>query len=123
MGLLDLATAPLRAVFRSAEREAESAFPVRDLEEVESRVLSTAEAIRHATESIEAHVAVLETLATSIGPLTDVVAELTRQLAEINRVLGPVATAERDVSRIEHLFGRRKRTLSSPDEPASPAAQ
>jgi chromosome segregation ATPase len=116
MALIDVALAPLRAMLGSAEREAESVLPVRDLEEIESRVLETAESIKAATESIESHVAVVETLATSVTPLTDAVVELTRQLAQLNTVLAPLAGAERDVSRIEHLFGRRHH--AEPDTPA-----
>jgi|SRR5579884_651081 len=108
MGLLDLPLAPLRAALRTAERDIERTVPVHDIERIQRHVLETAEAIRRATESIESHVAVIETLATSIAPLTESVNRLTAQLAEINTVLKPVAAVERDVSRLEHLFGRRR---------------
>lgn len=109
MRLFDLALAPVRYVLGGAEHEAEAVLPVRDIEDIQTRVLDTAESIKRATESIESHVIVVESLATSIGPLTDAVADLTRQLAEINQVLGPLAGVERDVSRLEHVFGRRRR--------------
>lgn len=115
MGLLDLALAPLKAVIGSAERDIE--VPVRDIEHIQTRVLGTAEAIRQATESIESHIEVLETLANSIGPLTESVDRLTAQLAEINTVLAPVAATEREISRVEHFFGRRRQ----PPSPAPPA--
>jgi methyl-accepting chemotaxis protein len=116
MGLIELALAPLRAVIGGAEHEAEHVLPVRDIEEIQARALDTAESIKRATESIESHVRVVETLATSleplaqsIGPLTEAVAALTHELASINEVLAPLAGAERDLTRVEHLFGRRKR--------------
>ncbi len=109
MGLLDLALTPLRMLLGQAEQEAEEVLPVREIEEIQNRVLDTAESIKRATESIESHVLVVESLATSIAPLTEAVADLTRQLAAINEVLAPLAGVERDVTRIEHLLGRRKR--------------
>lgn len=117
MGLLDLAFAPVRAALSAAEREA--AAPVRDIENIQHHVLEAAEAIRSATESIEAHIGVIDTLATSIAPLAESVNRLTAQMAELNKVLGPVASAEREVSRLEHLFGRRHHA-SAPDPSAGP---
>jgi len=124
MGLLDLAFSPLRAALSSAEHGV--ATEVRDVEHVERRVLEAAEAIRDATESIEAHVEVIETLATSISPLTQSVNNLTVQLIELNKTLGPVAGVEREVSRFEHLFGRRRHPAdasapSLPDATAPPS--
>lgn len=118
MGLLDMAFAPLRAALGTVEHEA--AAEVRDIEHVQHRVLEAADAIREATESIEAHVGVIETLATSINPLAESVNRLTAQMAELNQVLAPLAKAERDVSRLEHLFGRhrRERTDAPPDATA-----
>jgi chromosome segregation ATPase len=132
MGLLDIVLAPLRGILGSAEHEAEQAFPVQDLEQIQSRVLETADAIRDATEQIEAHVAVLETLATSIAPLTVSVEKMTTQLGVIAEVLAPLAAAEhdvgsaehdvesveRDVSRIEHLLGRRHDAAKEASPPA-----
>jgi hypothetical protein len=122
MGLLDIALAPLRSLLGAAEQEAEHVFPVRDLEDVEQRVLETAQAVRRATESIEAHVAVVETLATSLPPLTEAVTQLTVQLGEILKLTAPLAAlehdvgaAERRISRVEHLFGRGRH-----DEPPAP---
>jgi predicted RNase H-like nuclease (RuvC/YqgF family) len=120
MGLLDLAFAPLRAALSSVEHEA--AGEVRDIEHVQHRVLDAAEAIRDATESIESHVQVIETLATSISPLTESVNRLTTELVELNRTLAPVAGAEREVSRLEHLFGRRRQPAGEAEAtaPAGP---
>lgn len=125
MGLLDMALAPLRAVLNSAEHEVEHTFAVQDLEGIQSRVLETVEAIKDATEQIEAHVSVLETLATSITPLTQAVEKLTIQLGVITDALIPVtkteeevAKAEHGVARLGHLFGRHRQDADA--RPGSP---
>jgi chromosome segregation ATPase len=119
MGLLQTALAPLRAILGGAEHEAEEALPVRDIREIQTEVLGTAESIKSATESIEAHVLAFESLATSIEPLTAAVVDLTRQLSEINQALAPVTGLERDVSMIERAFGRhRQHDPAAPEEPA-----
>jgi hypothetical protein len=117
MGLLDLALAPIRAVLGGAEDEVEHMLPVRDIEHIQARVLETAEAIKGATESIESHVAVIETLATSVQPLTLAVEQLTVQLVELTKLLAPVAAAEREVSRVGHLFSRHHDLPASPETP------
>jgi methyl-accepting chemotaxis protein len=125
MGLLDTALAPLRAILGSAEQEAEQAFPVQDIEGIQLRVLETVEAIRDATEQIEAHVSMLEKLANSITPLTESVEKLTAQLGVITEVITPVAAAERDVAAAEHdvarvgrLFARHRREADSTAAPS-----
>ena len=133
MGLIDAALSPLRAVLGVAEREAEHVLPVRDIEEIQERVLDGVDAIRKATESVESHVAVLETLATSLPPLTDAVTQLTVQLGELLAVIAPIAAAEREVAkvhqeiekvegelgRVGHLFGRRRPGAGGPEETSS----
>jgi hypothetical protein len=121
MGLLQTALSPLRAILGGAEHEAEEALPVRDIREIQTEVLDTAESIKRATESIESHVLVLESLATSIEPLTAAVTDLTRQLAEINLALGPMLGLERDVSRIERVFGRQRHHDPAPPEEPAPS--
>jgi methyl-accepting chemotaxis protein len=106
MGLLDPFLAPLRGALAATEHDV--VREIRGVEHIEHRVLEAADAIRDATESIEAHVGVIETLATSINPLAESVNRLTAQMAELNQVLAPLAAAERDVSRLEHLFGRHR---------------
>ena len=117
MGLLDIVQAPLREVLKSAEGEAEHSVPVHDLE---TRAVDAVEAIRDATEQIEAHVKVLETLATSMTPLTLAVEKLCTELAVVSEVLAPVAAAERDVgeaehavTRLGHLFGSHRQESDS----------
>lgn len=125
MGLIDTATAPLRYVLGSAEREAEVVDPLRDVEQIQTHVLSAVEAIRDATDQLEAHVEVVEKLATSLTPLagavtqlsaqmeaipalTDSVQALTQKLDVVADALTPLAHAERDVTKLGHLFSRRK---------------
>jgi hypothetical protein len=120
MGLVDIALAPLRGLLSSAEREAEQTFPVQDLEGIQTQVLETVEAVRDATEQIAAHVAMLETLADSITPLTQSVEKLTVQLGLIAAVLTPMAGAERDVSRLSHLLHHRPQDDPTPAPPSSP---
>src|ERR1700678_4328275 len=116
MGLIDTALSPLRAVLGSVEREAEHAIPVKEIQGIQERVLETGEAIRKATESIEAHVEVLESLASSVPQLTDAVGLLTVQLGGIVEVLKPVAAMEADVAKVGHLFGRRNKGDSAPSD-------
>jgi hypothetical protein len=130
MDILGAAFRPLRAVLGVAEQEAEQVLPVRDIEAIQRRVLDGVEAVRQATESIESHVEVLETLATSLPPLTDAVTQLTVQLGDILTVIAPLAAVERDVARAEHFLFRRRgrggdaRPPDAPDAPPSdpPAA-
>ena len=112
MGLFDAATAPLRWLLGGAEHEAaeavEVADPLKDIEEIQTHVLSAVEAIKDATEQIEAHVQVVETLATAVGPLTTAVESLTERLDVIAEALTPLARAEQDVGRLGHIFSRRR---------------
>jgi hypothetical protein len=119
MDLYRLLTSPLRLVLGDFEREAEQVFPVQGLEDVQERILGTEQAIGRATESIAAHVEVLETLAESLPHLTLAVEQLTIQLTTISTVLNPVADAERRVAGIEHLFGRTQHH-GHRDEPTVP---
>lgn len=132
MNVLATALAPLRSVLGAARREAEEILPVddirellpvRQIEQIQQRALGTVEAIKDATESIESHVAVIETLASSVPPLTEAVKELNVQLTAIVEVLAPMAAVEHEVSRFGRLFGRHHPSEDSPAEPAgdSPA--
>jgi chromosome segregation ATPase len=108
VGLLDLVFAPARALLGAAERDVERTLPVRDIEHIQSRVLDTAEAIRRATDSIESHIEVIETLANSIQPLYESVDRLTAQMGELNAVLAPLAGIEHDAERVEGFFHRHR---------------
>jgi hypothetical protein len=65
--MLDFVTAPIRSVLGVAEHEVVA--PVQSSREIEAHILEAVNAIHHATASIEQHVAVIETLATSVAPL------------------------------------------------------
>ena len=108
MGLIDAATAPLRYVLHSAESEADAAMPIRDVEHIQSHIVSAVDAIKEATEQIEAHVEVIEKLASSLLPLTDAVVTLTAQLTLVTAALAPVVEAEQEASKLGHLFSRHR---------------
>jgi hypothetical protein len=67
------------------------------------------EAIHRAADSMERHVAVVESLASSVPALTDSVNALVKELNGLLAVLAPLAAAEHDVRRVERFFGRRRR--------------
>jgi hypothetical protein len=52
-----------------------------------------------------------------LSPLTDSVTLLTTQINNLMDVLAPLATAERDVGRVEHLFSRHRHTEEPPEQP------
>ncbi len=80
MGLIDAATAPLRYVINGVvEHGTEATEPLRDLEQIQAHVLHAVEAIKDATEQIEAHVEVIDTLVSSLVPLTAAVTRLDRR--------------------------------------------
>ena len=123
MGPFDLVTAPLRSLLRAAEgaeAEAVQHSPLAGTHELEEHLREAARAAHRAAESLEQHVAVVETLAQSLPPLTESVTRLTDQLNHVLRVTAPIAAAERDVSRMEHLFRRRQRPGEGPG-PEPPA--
>lgn len=130
MGLInsaiDVATAPLRFVVNGvAKGTASVADPLNDIEEIQEHVLGAVEAIRDATDQMEAHVAVIEALATSLIPLSQAVTELSNQLQALPAltesvaaltdkldvvadVLEPLVHMEGDVAKVGHLFSRRR---------------
>jgi methyl-accepting chemotaxis protein len=133
MGLIDAATAPLRYVINGVvEHGTEATEPLRDLEQIQAHVLHAVEAIKDATEQIEAHVEVIETLASSLAPLTAAVVKLTQQLesfpaltdsvGELNErlaviadVLEPLAHAEQDVRKVGSIFSRHRSAPPPPE--------
>ncbi len=105
---LDLFTAPLRSllgVTKDVERDAESLLAQSG--KLEHQLDEAVASIHRAAESMERHVEVVETLATSVPALTDSVNALVKELNGLLAVLAPVATAEHEISRFGHLFGRR----------------
>ena len=110
VGPLDLLTAPLRALLgatEDAEHDVVRHSPLYQTRALEHELEEAVALIQRAAESMERHVEVVETLATSVPALTESVNALVRELNGLLGVLAPVATAERDISRFGHLFGRR----------------
>jgi predicted trehalose synthase len=118
--VLDFATRPIRSLLGSAEHDVVE--PLQETREIEAHILDAVEAIHSATASIEQHVAVIETLATSVAPLTSSVDRLTDTMVDLVALLAPMAEAERGLQRVEGFFGRRhrkERTASQDDPPKS----
>lgn len=115
-GVINGGLAQLRKLLGVVEQETEDVLPVKDIEEIQTRVLDSVEAIKDATEQIEAHAAQLEALVDTLPVLATAVQELTRELGVIAEVLAPLANAERDVSKLSQLLGRHRR-----EEPAQNA--
>ena len=70
MDIVDLAFKPLRAVVGATEHEVERTLPVKDIEGIQAQILEGVGALGRATESIESHVEVVDTLASSLPELT-----------------------------------------------------
>lgn len=120
MGPLDLLTRPLRSLLGEAEHaeaDVEHHSPLGEVRELESKVDEAMSALHRAADSMERHVAVVEALASTLAPLTTSVIRLTDQLNDLLAVVAPLASAEREVSRVEHLFGRRRRAEPPPPPP------
>lgn len=94
---------------------------VSPLEEVEEHILATERSIKGATESIESHVAVIEsltvalndalpaltaTLSTTLPELVKAVQDLGAKLEVVSEALAPVVQAEQELGKVGHLFGR-----------------
>jgi hypothetical protein len=74
--------------------------------------------MHRACDSLERHVTVVEGLTDSLPALTESVTRLTDQLSVLLAVTAPVAATERELSRVEQIFGRRRRPEHrSPEEP------
>jgi hypothetical protein len=120
--VFDFVLRPVRSVVRVLNEDA-----INPLEQTERETLDAVRAVDRATQSIEHHVEVTETLATSVGPLTASVDRLTETMRDLVEVLGPLAAAEREFHRAEHgveqaehfLGFRRHRKPADPDASAS----
>ncbi len=122
-GPLDLFTAPLRSLLGVAERDVTEHSPLHEAAELEGRLDQAVSAIHRTADSMERHVAVVETLAQSVPALTDSVNALVKELNSLLAVVAPIAEAEREVSRVEHFFGRRRHSdeVTSAGGPGQPA--
>jgi hypothetical protein len=113
--MLEFLARPVRSALGLAEQEVAS-----PLTETARDIDDAVDAIRHATESIDHHVAVIEGLATAVGPLADSVDRLNATLTELVAILAPMAKAEQDVSEVRHFFGRRRSPAPAPPAAGSP---
>jgi hypothetical protein len=112
--VLDFVFRPLRSVLGAGEREMS-----KPLHEPEHDLLDAVKAIERASDSIERHVEVIESLATSVGPLTDSVNKLTATMVDLVGMLAPVAEAEKDMEHAEHFLGFRRRRRETGSEAGS----
>lgn len=114
---LNLVSRSLRAllgVSEQAETEVMRHTPLHDTEELEAKLADAIAAIHRAADSLERHIAVLESLADSLPQLTQSVTHLTNQLQDVMQITAPLTAAERELSRMERLFGRRRRGQAAP---------
>jgi hypothetical protein len=104
--MLDFVTRTARSLLGFTGRDiAETVHETHDLEE---DMLAGVEAIESATASLERHVEVIETLATSVDPLRASVDRLTDTMQELVALLAPMGAAEHEVERVGRLFGRHR---------------
>jgi hypothetical protein len=114
----DVFTAPLRALLGAAEQTEQQVVrhtPLHETAELEEKLEGAVAAIHRSTDSLEQHIVVLEKLADSLAPLTQSVTRLTDQLEPLLQLAKPlgaaeqrVASAEHEISRVGHLFGRHR---------------
>ena|SRR5947209_1637640 len=114
--MLEFLVRPLRSALGVAEHEV-AAPVVRSEHEIHDAVA----AIHRVADSLDRHLEVVEGLATSVGPLGESVDRLTATVDELVKLLAPMGAAERDVERVEHLFGFRRRRR--PPAPLDPPAE
>jgi hypothetical protein len=115
MGLLDPLFSAARTVLGAAETAA-THTPLQDARMAEHGIEELIHAMHRVADSTEKHVELLDGLAQTIGPMGDKVTVLSGQVDELMAVLAPLAAAEKDISRVEHLFGRH-RHREPPAEP------
>ncbi len=118
--MLDFARRAVRSAIGAAERVEGDVERHTPLADEERRLHDAVAALRRAADSLERHVQAIDTLAESLDPLTQSVNGLSGQITELMAVVAPLATAEREVSRFEHLLRRRRREGASSDTPATP---
>ena len=122
MGPLDLFTAPLRSLLGTTEdMERDAHTLLSESGELERQLEEAVASIHRASESMEHHVEVVETLAATVPQLAESVNALVAEMHALNATLKPVASADRELSRLGHLFGRRHaEDATSPAEPQAP---
>jgi uncharacterized protein YoxC len=121
--MLDFVTSPIRSVLGVAEHDLVS--PLQGTREIETHILEAVNAIHHAAASIEQHVAVIETLATSVAPLGASVNRLTDTMHDLVELMAPMGAAEHEVKHVEHFFGwhRHKKPEEHAAEQPDPGSE
>jgi methyl-accepting chemotaxis protein len=104
--MLGFVARTIRTALGDTERDV--AHVVHETRDIEANMLETVQAIEHATASVERHVEVIETLATSVDPLRASVDRLADTVQQLVTILAPLATAEHDIERVGRFFGRRR---------------
>jgi hypothetical protein len=112
--MLDFVIRPLQSILGGTEREV--AATLHETRDIEASMLGAVDAIENATASIERHVEVIETLATSVDPLRASVDRLTDTMQELVVMLAPMAAAEHEMQRVGRFFGRRRHDEHAGDE-------
>ena len=128
MGPLDLLTAPLRSLLGTTENvERDAHTLLSESGELERQLEEAVASIHRASESMEHHVAVVETLASTVPKLSESVNALVEEMHALNSTLKPIASGERDLSKLGHLFGRRHAgeatSAAETQAPVEPPAQ
>jgi hypothetical protein len=97
--------------------EAAQHSPLGEVRLLQSKVGEATAAMHRAADSMERHVLVVESLATSVPALTESVNRLVGELNGLLGVLAPLAAAEHEITRARHLFGHHQRseTAVSPE--------
>jgi septal ring factor EnvC (AmiA/AmiB activator) len=125
MSIVSSFTGLLRSALGVAEHEEAQAVahsPLHETLAAEQKLDHLAQALHRAADSADRQLELLDGLARSLPELTAQVTALTaqvsamserslqlnRQLKELVRILGPLAQAERDFSRVGRLFRRRR---------------
>ncbi len=114
--MLEFLTRPIQRVLGVTEHDVVESL--RETRDIEANMLGAVQAIENATASIERHIEVIETLATSVDPLRASVDRLTDTLQQLVVMLAPVEAAEQDMQRVGRLFRRHRH-----DEPPGTEAQ
>jgi len=126
MSILSPLTGFVRSTLGVAEREGTQAVahsPLHETVALEEKLEHLAHALQTAAESADRQVATLDGLAQSLPALIEQVSVLTaqvtamndqavglnRRLEEVTTLLAPLDSAERDVSRLQRVFRRRRR--------------
>jgi hypothetical protein len=121
--VFDFVTSAIRSALGAAEQEVVRHSPLRETEALNDQLREAVGAVHRAADSLERHVEVVESLAVSLTPLTESVTRLTEQIGALLTITAPMAAAERDVSRLPRMFGRRRQTEPAQAEAGEAKAQ